>query len=134
MKIKSILENVDDIFKNQLKDTLKEKSINLAWFWCKTVGILYSEFIPEPLSTIYSEFTNNLPQNTDILGSLHLIQVLREDLHYDYVQNRRDAIGDIIILNSLIRCEEIDVQIAEVFAKIEKIRSENVLQFLYDIR
>ncbi|XP_018571354.1 E3 ubiquitin-protein ligase listerin isoform X2 [Anoplophora glabripennis] len=131
MKLKTVLENVDHTFKLKLKSILKGKSIGEAWFWCKTAYILYSDITPEPPSDIYKEFVGDV-STANSLGVLHLTQVFGRHLDFDYVQNKFEAVGNVVILRSLILCDEIDVQIAEVFGQIEKIRSENVPQFLYN--
>lgn len=131
IKVKTILKNVDSTFKSNLRGILKAKSIDEGWFWCKTTYILYSDLTPEQPTDIYKEFVSDVSA-TNNLGVLHLTQVFGRHLNFDYIQNKFEAVGNVIILRSLILCEEIDVQIAEVFGQIEKIRSENVPQFLYN--
>ncbi|CAG9822593.1 unnamed protein product [Phaedon cochleariae] len=131
-KLKTTLELMDDTFKAQLKATIRDKSTKLGWFWAKSAYILYTDISPEPLTDIYAEFVQQRT-GTCTLGALHLTQVFSKHLDYDLVRYSFDAIGDVIVLNSLIRCEDIDVQIAEVFTKIERIRNENVPRFSYAV-
>ncbi|KAJ8918958.1 hypothetical protein NQ315_016860 [Exocentrus adspersus] len=131
MKLKTMLEHADSTFKLNMKEELKNKSQNECWFWCKSAYILYSDLIPEPLPNIYKEFVTAIT-DTNSLGAIHLTQVFGKHIDFDYIHNKYEAVGNVIILRSLIHCDEIEVQIAEVFAQIEKIRSENVPQFLYN--
>ncbi|KAG5874665.1 hypothetical protein JTB14_012946 [Gonioctena quinquepunctata] len=130
-KFKVTIETIDDSFKLKLKDILKDRSINCAWFWAEAVYVFYTRIFVQPINEIYREFVQDVTEN-DNLGVLHLTQVFGNHLNYDFIQNKFRAIGDVIVLNSLVHCDEIDVQIAEVFSKVEKIRNENVPQFLCD--
>ncbi|KAJ8927795.1 hypothetical protein NQ314_019674 [Rhamnusium bicolor] len=115
----------------KLKNLLKEKSLREGWFWCKTVYVLYDDIIKVSLTDIYKDFVKNFSTDNTI-GVLHLTQVFSNHLDYDYIQKKYDDVGNVIILRSLMHCEEIDVQIAEVFGQIENIRNQNSPQFLYD--
>nr|CAH7760823.1 unnamed protein product [Callosobruchus chinensis] len=131
MKLKSTIESCSAELKGALKPVLKDKCLSEAWLWCNAAYTLYSEMNPESLTDIYTDFTKDVSGRN--LGFLHLTQTFAKHLNYDHVQNKKyEPIEQVIVLNSLIHCEEIDVQIAEVFSKIEQIRSENVPQFLCD--
>lgn len=132
MKLKSIIANYDADLKNELKTVLKTKSLNEAWFWCKASYHLYDSMLQQNLVEMYAEFVEGAVDDRNNLGVLHLTQVFSNKLSYDHVRYNFDPVGSIIVLNSLTHCDEIDVQIAEVFSKIEKIRSENVPRFLYE--
>lgn len=131
MKLKAALKPSCELLKANIKSTLKEKSAKYGWHWAKAVYLFYSEILHENLQSIYEEFIRDISEG-DSVNTLHLTQVFKDHLNYDYVQNKFDAIGDVVVLNGLINCDEIDVQIAEVFSKIEKIRSKDVPQFLYN--
>lgn len=124
MKIKAIAENVDKIFKSKLTVILKEKSLSEAWFWSKVVYTYYKNSIPDYLAQTYSEFTSNAKEEHK-LGVLHLTQVFKRHLTYDYAQKGYDHLMDMINLNCLMHCDDIDVQIAEIWMKIENIRNED---------
>ncbi|CAH1975524.1 unnamed protein product [Acanthoscelides obtectus] len=131
MKLKSTIQSISTELKEALKTVLRDKCLSEAWLWCNAVYTLFSEINPDALTDIYSDFTKDVTGRN--LGFLHLTQTFAKHLNYDHVQNKKyEPIEQVIILNSLMHCEEIDVQIAEVFSKIEEIRSENVPQFLCD--
>lgn len=121
IKIKTIVENMDEMFSSTLKSIFKEKCLTEAWFWSKVV---YKNSPIGHLKQTYSQFTKNGTEEQK-LGILHLTQVFKQHLTYDEVPKSYDHLMDIIILNCLMHCEDIDVQIAEVCMKIEKIRNED---------
>lgn len=130
-QLKQTIEESSAEKKSDLKLYLKEKVLSESWFWCKSVHYLYKDILPTDLTRIYEEFTLEIP-NSPSLSRLHLTQTLGSSLNFDYVQNKYDTIDNVIILRSLLHCNEIDVQIAEVFGKIESLRLQNVPQFLYE--
>nr|XP_023024069.1 E3 ubiquitin-protein ligase listerin [Leptinotarsa decemlineata] len=130
-KLKWIVERMDDTFKLELKKILRDRAMSLAWFWCRAVYIMYTKIFEQPLNDIYADCVQIVTE-TKNLGVLHLTQIFSHHLNYDYIQNNFDVVGDVIVLNSLLHCDEIDVQVAEVVLKIERIRADNVPQFLCD--
>lgn len=110
---------------------MKQKASDLSWFWCKTIYLLYTEIVPLPITDVFEEMTNNLTTENS-LTVLHFVQIFGKHLNYDYIHFKLDTIGRIIVLRSLLHCDEIEVQIAEVFNRIESIRGENNLQFYND--
>lgn len=131
MKLKSTLENTDDLLITNLRSTLKTKSLKYGWHWAKAVYLLYSEMLPTDLVSIYKEFVQNVTETNETYIQ-HLTKLFSKHLTYDDIENKFDTIGNIITLRSLLHCQDIDVQIAEVFMQMEKIRSKNVPQFLYN--
>ncbi|KAJ8985103.1 hypothetical protein NQ317_019789 [Molorchus minor] len=128
MNFKETINNSDSVFLSKLR---QKKCINDGWFWCKAAYCLYSDMVTQPLKDIFNEFVKDVTEK-DNVGVIHLTQVFSEHIDYDDVQNQFSAVGNAIVLRSLIHCNEIDVQIAEVFKEIEKIRRQNIPQFLYD--
>ncbi|XP_050511017.1 E3 ubiquitin-protein ligase listerin [Diabrotica virgifera virgifera] len=133
MKMKTTLTNTDKSFRSNLKRIIKENSRNYGWQWPAVAYLLYSELLPEDLKAVYKEFVQDTSK-TDVSYELHLTQTFSQNINYDLVHNKADAIDNIVSLRSLIQCEDIDVQIAEVFTQMEAIRSKNVPHFLYNTR
>lgn len=123
-QIKSILGTVHDDFKSSLEMILKDKCLSEAWFWSKVLYTIHKNESTEELAQIYSTLTNNTTEEHK-LGVLHLTQVFKNHLTYEYVQKGFDNVMEIINLKCLMHCEDIEVQIAEVWMKIEKIRNED---------
>lgn len=129
-KIQTTIKIFDGNSFEKLKTILKHKAFQFSWFWCKAIYLLYTQITPVSITEIFNEITKDIQQEN--LTVLHFIQIFGQHLNYDYINFKLDTISNIIVLKSLLHCNEIDVQIAEVFTKMENIRNENNLQFYYD--
>lgn len=94
-------------------------------FWAKTLYVYNHEIFdnsPEEIFKKYfTDFTN-----------LHLVQLYGRHVDFDHIQLTPWTINDVIILQNLAHCDEIDVQIAQVFEKIKKFRNEDIPKFLFE--
>ncbi|CAH0553483.1 unnamed protein product [Brassicogethes aeneus] len=130
-QFKQTVEKLSPQIKQNLKLFLKQSTLENSWLWCKTIYLFYKEITPGPLGNIYTELVSEIPKG-ESLCRLQLTQIFGEHIDFDFIGNKHDSVEFIVVLKSLLHCNEIDVQIAEVFGKVEAIRSENVPQFLYE--
>ncbi|CAG9858317.1 unnamed protein product [Phyllotreta striolata] len=131
MKVIEALKVCDKILKSNITIYLNDMSMKNGWYWIKAVYLYYSKIQPQDLCSVYEDFVRNIP-DSEVEITLQATRIFKDHLTYDNVQNKFDAVGDIIVLRSLIRCEEIDVQIAEVFTKMVNIRIADIPKFLYN--
>lgn len=131
--IRNIFDKLDDSVKEDLKSVLLEKVHGEHWLWCKAVYILYSEILPTSLTETYKYFTNNVSKEEELLGSLHLTQIFGNDLTFDDLHSSFDDLYSIIALRSLLKNgDDLEVQIAETFSRIEKIHKKDAQNFFND--
>ncbi|RZC42281.1 E3 ubiquitin-protein ligase listerin [Asbolus verrucosus] len=126
-KTKSMLEKLQ--INDQIQDLLITQLNSESWLWCKAIYLLNQEITPSPLEDVYK---NYLKQANNDLSRLHLSQIFGPHLDFDHIQSASGVLADTVILRSLLHCNEIDVQIAEVFEKIKKLRSKNIPKFLFE--
>lgn len=131
--VKKLIENLDTATKFNLKAILTEKLHTKSWLWARAIRLLYSEIVPESLTEIYDEFVNKRKETDTKLGVIHLTQVFSDSLCYENIPSGFDEIENVITLRSLLYGgDDLEVQIAENFSRIESIRNRNIREFLYD--
>ncbi|XP_017770844.1 PREDICTED: E3 ubiquitin-protein ligase listerin [Nicrophorus vespilloides] len=129
-KLVNILDHIDSVTKDKIGGILVHKAGEEGWLWANTVQLWFVELSKVPATKVYDKL---LPSMNTKLGKLHLTQILGSNLSYDNVHCKVGPVGSVVILRSLLHCDEIDVQIAEVFNKIQKLRDEDMGRYFYNI-
>lgn len=128
--LSQIFSKITDDIKTKLFNYLTEKVQIEHWLWCTAVYLLYTELCPSSVSDAYEELSIKVSD----LGLLHLTQIFANHLGYEHI--RSSKFGDIEHI-ILLRCfvsyqDDLEVQIAENFTRIQKIRSQNTREFFCD--
>lgn len=104
-----------------------------GWMWSKAVYFYFSDFMPQSLPEVFGNIMKLAKESeTSKISLLHTIQTFATDLTYDHVCDIKSPIEKIVALRSLMHCDEIDVQIAEIFTVIEEIEKHSRIHFLYE--
>lgn len=105
----------------EIRSILLTKVKQEGFFWSHALRQLNLEITPSIFS-IYIDATSM--ENVFNLGQLHLVQTFAKDLIYhDVCDIKTTDFGRIVTLRSLINCDDIDVQIAEVYTAIARWKS-----------
>ncbi|XP_044263006.1 E3 ubiquitin-protein ligase listerin [Tribolium madens] len=97
--------------------------------WSKVVYLYHQEIFDKPPQETFKFY---FKQTSSDLSQLHLAQLYGPHLDFDHINFTSSVLSDVIILRSLAHCDEIDVQIAEVFEKIKKLRNRDIPKFLFE--
>lgn len=117
--------------KLSIEDKLCENN-SRGWMWSKAVYFYFSDFMPQSLLEVFGNIMKLAKESeTSKISSLHTIQTFATNLTYDHVCDIKCPIEKIVALRALMHCDEIDVQIAEVFTVIEEMEKKGWIQFLY---
>ncbi|KAL3280344.1 hypothetical protein HHI36_017833 [Cryptolaemus montrouzieri] len=127
-KCSEMVKILSDHDKNDLRKTLRCKSYSNSWIWCKTIYNFHVNLSSEEPTKVYDDLVKDATINDKLLV-LHATQVFAEHLNFDYVAHTFDDVSRMIVLRSLSRSQEIDVQIAEVMSKLEIFRTDNLSRF-----
>ncbi|XP_017770838.1 PREDICTED: E3 ubiquitin-protein ligase listerin-like [Nicrophorus vespilloides] len=123
-KLFNILDHTDSDTQLKVCAILVDKAGKEGWLWTNTVHLWFVEMSNYSAIKVYD---NLLPSMNTKLAKLHLTQILGSNLSYDNIHCKVGPVGDVVILRSLLHCDEIDVQIAEVFKKIE------ILEYFFNV-
>lgn len=129
-KIKTLFNTLEEKSIVKLTMLLQEKLDLEQWFWARVVQIIYSDFLEQDLNVVYNNLNKKLGNE---LSKLHIMQTFSNNLTYDDVEHDSDVVESVITLKALTHCDEIEVQIVEVFCKIEKLKNEDLKQWFYDM-
>src|SRR5699024_9203523 len=100
-----------------------------SFLWCKTVHFFHQEIKSDSPEDVYVEYKKLFKND---LSKLHLSQLFGAHLSFDHIDFTSSVFDSVVTLRSLAHCDEIDVQIAETFEKIKKLRSKDIPRFLFD--
>ncbi|EEZ97459.2 E3 ubiquitin-protein ligase listerin isoform X2 [Tribolium castaneum] len=118
--------------KIQIGDEMTELFISQlnsnSGLWSKVIYLYNQEIFDKPPQETFKTYHN---QTTSDLSQLHLVQLYGPHLDFDHVATS-SVLNDVVILRSLAHCDEIDVQIAEIFEKIKKLRNRDIPKFLFE--
>lgn len=138
-KAKSIKEHLQKLvkitsadFAKQIESVLIKNLFLYGWLWTTTLYNFYLEIVNEDLCKNFVELINKPETQEFPLARLHLVQIFAKHINYDHIWEKLSPIESIIALRSLILNEELDVQIAEAFSKIDNIQRQNRACFTYN--
>lgn len=125
-KIKGIFNSADDELRNKIVATTIQRHNSHKWIWAHVLRLISADLIVQgDLSVFYETVYKQL---TDNLAKLHLLQAFSNVLSYDNVFSSSSVVDNIITLRCLINCDEIEVQIAETYAQIHKLKTDDLKQ------
>lgn len=124
---------------DEMENILIEKLFSEQWLWARAAYFYYTDILGQlPVEAFEKLYNWKLNTNTEnkedvTLGKLHLVQIFSPHLSFDNIDPTQSAIDSIIILRSLSHCNEIEVQIAEVYGMIKKLKSESLESYFHDV-
>lgn len=108
-------------------------SASKGWLWSKAAYLYFSKFTSNSSAEAFVKVTTHVENSkVDTVPLLHAIQSFSSGLTYEHVCNVLTPLGKIVALRSLMHCDEIEVQIAEIFSVIEDIEKQSRIHFLYE--
>ncbi|XP_025830695.1 E3 ubiquitin-protein ligase listerin isoform X2 [Agrilus planipennis] len=123
--IKDLIQTGTEQFRDNVEESLCKKTMQEGWIWAEAIHLFYSEIRKKKLGFAYIDLVENYSDEIDSeISVVHLGQVFSESLTYDHVSYDLMPLESVICLRSLLHCDEIDVQIAEVFGKIDKFKAD----------
>lgn len=131
-KCRDLIEQLDDNCIQQIEDTLLKRT-SCGWMWMKALHFFYSYFVSKLLPEVYLSIVKKLKEmECDRLALLHATQIFSSNfnLTYDDVCDVANPIEKIVILRSLLHCEEL--QSTETFSMIDSIEKQSRVHFLYE--
>lgn len=130
-QIKKIYDKLQLTHFEQIRSILLTKVQNEGFFWTHALRQLNLEMMPK----IFNLYIDATSLDTFNLGQLHLVQTFAKDLVYhDVCDIKTTEFGRIVTLRSLINCDDLDIQVAEVYTAIARLKnSEKSKQVFYNI-
>lgn len=130
--MKHKLLNLSTYDKTILEQLLNQNLQSDSWIWAKTTYPYYIEIKNEDKQLVFKNLIS-ADKRDNSLSRLHLLQTFGSHLNYDDVNFDLNTVESIVALRSLVHCDSIDVQIAEVFAKIKYMKNETMKDQFYDM-
>lgn len=117
----------DDKMQKEINAFLKRQIFAQNWLWCTTVHVLYFEILDKKnMSQIYTDFTSGAVTEETMVGFLHMSQAFGKHIQYEDVHGRFGHVESIIVSRCLLgHVENVDVQVAEDFSRIQAIQAES---------